>query len=359
MRKLNPFRPGSARLKRNAAASAAKTAAAVAALCAFQTACAACTATMGNINFGNIDPLNPGNLTAQAQLTVTCSRDSTGWTAFRYSEYMNVCLAVDGGRASGWNNRTTNPRGLCLNGSCAGSTPLYYNLYTDSNYSTIWGTPNLSATPNVFQTTFTFPARNTASQSNTFTVYAKLNEPFTGLVPGAYSIAYTEGATALASASSTGSMPASCGSMKTIRFPFTVSANIIKNCIVGTPDDIDFGTAAPTDTNLQGQASFNVTCTNSTPYNIGLKPSNNSTTGAGVMSPTSSGNADRVPYQLRSASGANGKIWGNTATASANGNGVGGMGTGSAQSYTVYATVPSADYHYGEYRDTVTVMVNY
>lgn len=357
MRKSNPLSFGFARLKKNTAA--AKLTAATAALCAFQTACAACTATMGNINFGNIDPLIPGTLTAQAQLTVTCTRENTsGWAAWWSAEYTNVCLAADGGRAAGWNNRNLTPRGLCLNGSCTGSTPLYYNLYTDNNHRTIWGTPNLTATPDVFQTTFTL-GRGVNSETRSFTVYAKLAESLANLTPGTYSVEYREGATALGYITSTGSMPTSCGRLQAIRFPFTVSANVIKNCIVGTPDDIDFGTAAPADTNLQGQASFNVTCTNSTPYNIGLKPSNNSTTGAGVMSPTASGNTDRVPYQLRSSSGTNGKIWGNTATASVNGNGVGGIGTGTAQNYTVYATVPSADYHYGEYRDTVTVMVNY
>ncbi|WP_373761663.1 spore coat protein U domain-containing protein [Neisseria dentiae] len=71
------------------------------------------------------------------------------------------------------------------------------------------------------------------------------------------------------------------------------------------------------------------------------------------------GNTDRIPYQLRSGSGANGAVWGNTATATQTGNGVGGTGSGLQQNYNIYATVPSADYHYGDYQDTVTVQVNY
>lgn len=353
MHRLNLFRPQ--------AAAAAKTVAAVMMLFAFQTAYAGCEATMSNINFGNIDPLNPLTLTVQGQLTVTCRRDITSGLDYYLSrEYINVCVAADGGRADGWNQRNFNPnRGLCPNGSCANSaTPLYYNLYTNPGYSTIWGTPNDRATV-MLQTTFTFPAWSNTPLTQTLPVYAKLDGLPANLGPGTYSIDYSGNTTALAYNSSTTSMPPSCGGLRRINFPFTVTANVVKNCTIGTPDNIDFGTVAPTDANLQGQTSFNVACTNGTPYNIGMKPSGNSTTGAGTMRPTASGNTDSVPYQLRSSAGANGRIWGNTATASGAGNGVGGTGTGTAQNYTVYATVPSADYHHGEYRDTVTVTVNY
>ena len=66
-----------------------------------------------------------------------------------------------------------------------------------------------------------------------------------------------------------------------------------------------------------------------------------------------------MPYQLRSAPGQGGAIWGSTATATGEGNGVAGTGNGSPQSVTVYATVPGANYAPGDYADTVTVEVNY
>ena len=71
------------------------------------------------------------------------------------------------------------------------------------------------------------------------------------------------------------------------------------------------------------------------------------------------GNTDSVPYQLRSAPGMTGTIWGNTATSSSVGNGVSGGGNGTAQSITVYATTPSANFTPDSYADTVTVTVNY
>ena len=70
-------------------------------------------------------------------------------------------------------------------------------------------------------------------------------------------------------------------------------------------------------------------------------------------------NADQVPYQLRSAAGAAGAVWGNTATATSVGNGVSGTGTGAAQTHTVYVTAPSANFTPDTYNDVVTVNVNF
>ena len=69
-------------------------------------------------------------------------------------------------------------------------------------------------------------------------------------------------------------------------------------------------------------------------------------------------NTDKVPYQLNQTS-ATGPVWGNTATATTVGNGVASQGTGLLQSFTVYATAPSANFTPDDYADTVTVNVNY
>ena len=139
---------------------------------------------------------------------------------------------------------------------------------------------------------------------------------------------------------------------------FQVLITVAKACsvVAGAGSKIDFGTVDSSDTNLSGSSNISVTCSKTTPYNIGLLPSNNSTTGAGVMSPASG--SDTVSYQLRSVS-ATGSVWGSTATSTAVGNGVAGTGTGAAQTIPVYATVASANVTPGTYSDTVTVQVNY
>lgn len=100
-----------------------------------------------------------------------------------------------------------------------------------------------------------------------------------------------------------------------------------------------------------------------TPYFIGLAPSaanGGTTTGSGAMSSVANAatNTDKVPYQLNRTS-ATGPVWGNTATDTAPGNGVAATGTGLVQTFTVYATAPSANFTPDDYADTVTVNVNY
>lgn len=142
---------------------------------------------------------------------------------------------------------------------------------------------------------------------------------------------------------------------------FKVKITILKTCTVnaGAASDIDLGSVISSATNTSASNTIKVTCSKTTPYNIGLRPSNNDTAGAGVMAPTvAAASTDTVPYQLRSVS-ATGAIWGNTATASNVGNGVAGIGTGQPVSHTVFAVAPSANFTPTSYNDTVQVTINY
>ena len=142
---------------------------------------------------------------------------------------------------------------------------------------------------------------------------------------------------------------------------FQVLITVAKACSVtaGTASDIKFGTVDSSATGLVASSNISVTCSKTTPYNVGLMPSNTSATGAGAMKPTvPTANNDTVAYQLRSGS-ATGPIWGNTATATSVGNGVAGTGNGAAQTIPVFATVANANVTPDSYADTVTVTVNY
>jgi spore coat protein U-like protein len=147
---------------------------------------------------------------------------------------------------------------------------------------------------------------------------------------------------------------------------FQVLIDIQKSCTVtaGAGSNVDVGSVASTATNSAASNTVSVTCTKATPYFIGLAPSvpnGGTNSGSGSMASTGGvvGNTDKVPYQLRSTAGASGTVWGNTATSSVVGNGVAGTGSGSAQTHTVYATVPSANFTADSYADTVTITVNY
>jgi spore coat protein U-like protein len=144
---------------------------------------------------------------------------------------------------------------------------------------------------------------------------------------------------------------------------FQVLITITKACSVtaGTASNINLGSVAATAVNTTNSNTISVNCSKTTPYYVGLAPSNANTAGAGLMvsSTAPATNTDKVPYQLTSTAGAGGTIWGNTATSTAVGNGVAGTGTGAAQSLTVYATAASANFTPDSYADTVTVNVNY
>lgn len=303
------------------------------------------------VNFGNVDLLNPQPITTQMQVTVTCSKIVPTWNPQKF----NVCLTADGGRGI---SQFLSPRRMCQNGSC-GSGILTYNLYGDPNHTDILTSTSQhvgKSINKVIQVDSIF-----SPQSITFPIYAKLTPNQTNVVPGNYTASFAGGSTAMAFYSTDEDTPKACASnlFGNLRFEFDVSATVIKKCNITAPQNIDFGTVGSLTTNLQGQTSLGVTCTRDTPYKIGLMPSNRNVNGAGEMAAKKAGNTDRVPYQLRSQAGMNGKIWGNTATSQAVGNGVGGTGTGMQQKHNIYATVDSADYRTGNYQDKVIINVHY
>lgn len=169
-------------------------------------------------------------------------------------------------------------------------------------------------------------------------------------------------AAALTAVVSFGASAAPAASGATATGTFHVNLTVNSTCVVNTTaaSDVNFTAVNAGTAPTSGQGSFSVNCSNTTPFNIGLAPSNNSTSGTGVM--TGPGGAT-IAYQLYS-DAATKTAWGNTATASSVGNGVSGTGTGMASANaiaeTVYAAVTgSTDVAPGAYTDTVTINVNY
>ncbi len=137
----------------------------------------------------------------------------------------------------------------------------------------------------------------------------------------------------------------------------------------GAPTDIDLGSVAASSTAVSqtGSNTFKVNCSRLTPFHIGLAPSvanGGDSNGNGKMASVanSATNTDKVPYTLYQDSGY-ATAWGNTATPTADGNGKGGTGAGMAVAnaimFTAYAKATNSDYAPDDYKDTVTVNVNY
>lgn len=134
---------------------------------------------------------------------------------------------------------------------------------------------------------------------------------------------------------------------------FDVTMTVVANCIVAaTP--LDFGQAQGVlATKVSVNSSINVTCSNTTPYNVGL----NAGSGAGSSGTNrflsgTGGNAATVRFNLFQAAGAT--PWGDTQGT----NTLGGTGTGSAQALTVYGEVPAqATPAPDTYKSTITATV--
>lgn len=153
-------------------------------------------------------------------------------------------------------------------------------------------------------------------------------------------------------------VPASAQQVATSTFDITMTVEAACTVTAGPGSNIALGSVPASATDTTGNSDVTVNCSNTTPYFIGLEPSNANTSGAGILSGTG-GNTDTIAYQLSSTPGPAGTVWGNTATSVSVGNGVAGTGNGADQSITVYATVPSANVTPDAYSDTVTVNVNY
>jgi spore coat protein U-like protein len=128
---------------------------------------------------------------------------------------------------------------------------------------------------------------------------------------------------------------------------------ITSNCAVSASNAaLDFGSKASTTAGASASnGGFSVTCTNQTPYNVGLAGSSGASDGTGTMTFGS----NTIGYQLYQDAGQK-TPWGNTVgtnTQTATGN-------GSSQPYTVYGkTTTSLNVPAGAYKDTVAINVTY
>lgn len=134
---------------------------------------------------------------------------------------------------------------------------------------------------------------------------------------------------------------------------FTATITIQASCQVISTNTLNFGTQGILIANTDVTSTFNVQCTNSTPYNIGL----NAGTGTGATTATRlmTNGANTVAYQMYSNAGRT-TNWGNTVGTDT----VAGTGNGTQQALTVYGRVaPQTTPAPAAYNDTVTVTVTY
>jgi len=309
-----------------------------------------CTAQMTDVAFGTVELVDGSAASpTTATLTYSCTND-VGSTA-----RARVCFNIgDGNEGLGnFNPRVMkNPAGNILK----------FQLY-QSTSGAIWGSNGNAAVPNPFTVDMVIPAApflGVGRVSGSTTMRGELLALQSTVPPGSYQDVLSGGHTSITLSWSTGAAPTNCNAtLLSNRFAFDVTANVSKSCLV-TADPLNFGTVQglPGAANVDQSSTIRVTCTSPTPYTVALSPSNGSTAGAGVMTPTGGvpGNTDSVAYRLyRNA--ALSSPWGSVT----NSNTVAGTGNGLAQALTVYGRVLGTGLNVrpDSYRDVVTVTVSY
>lgn len=134
---------------------------------------------------------------------------------------------------------------------------------------------------------------------------------------------------------------------------FDVTLKILANCVIAA-NPLDFGqTQGVLSSAVAVNTTISVTCSNTTPYNVGLSAGTGtgSTTSSRFLSGTG-GNTGTVAFNLFQAAGATN--WGNTQGTDTKS----GTGTGTAQTLTVYGQIPvQATPAPDTYKSTITATV--
>ena len=133
---------------------------------------------------------------------------------------------------------------------------------------------------------------------------------------------------------------------------FNVQVAIAATCVVTSATTLDFGTQGVLSANIDQTSTITITCTNTTPYNIGLDKGLN---GSSVTTRQMKAGSELVNYSLFSDAGRT-VNWGNTVGTDT----VAATGNGSAQPFTVYGRIPPQTTPApATYTDTITVTVTY
>jgi spore coat protein U-like protein len=134
---------------------------------------------------------------------------------------------------------------------------------------------------------------------------------------------------------------------------FTVQMTILANCAIDSAATLNFGSQGVLSANIDQTSTIQVTCTNTTPYNIGLSAGTGAGATVATRKMTSGGNT--INYSLyRDA--ARTQVWGTTIGTDT----VAATGSGAGQTHTVYGRVPPQGTPApATYTDTITVTVTY
>jgi spore coat protein U-like protein len=303
---------------------------------------------MTSVSFGTINVTLNTAFTTTGTFSATCSGRSndSGLTE-------RICISF--GAGTGGISGSGAPRHMT-----GGANTLAYNLYQNATNTTVWGSW-LSSADGGNGAELDITLNGSGNGSGSLTVYATVNAGQQTVPPGSYSSSFSSAQVTVVyglsvdGTCSSGTLPNSTSTPT-----FTVSATVSAACQV-SPSTLSFPATAGTSllsTAVTANTTVAVTCTNTSPYAIGMGQGNNYASGNRMANGTSF-----LPYVLY----VNSSLTNPWTTAASNssctttGDCYLGTGTGLAQSIPIYGRVPTiaAAPVPGTYSDTVVMTVTY
>ena len=303
-----------------------------AALCAPTVAHAACSASVANISFGNVDVLPGTAVNVTGSMTLSCSSMNPGSWRF--------CISIGSGLVYSGSQREL--------GSFGGDR-LNFDLYKDLGYTQLWGSWQTGFDTAGLQVNFSANGSGTINAS--VPIYARFFANQQIANPGSYltwipsnsSGAYVRYSQTSASCDTGGNNTSTS---------FFVTATVVSTCYV-TATNIGFGSVGVVSSNVDSTSTVTARCNTAVPYTVSLSGGN-----AAATDPTQrkmAKAAETVTYGLYRDT-ARLQPWGSTIGT----NTVAGTGTGAAQNITIYGRVPAQTTGSpGNYSDTIVATVTY
>lgn len=289
-----------------------------------------CSASMSDVNFGNVDPQSSRTDTT-GTLAYSCTNNDHG------PRTIALCFSLLG--------QETDPRSMADGAGDA----LQFQLYTDPARTQPWG--NMGFGTQVQGFLLKVASGQTSSASAT--IQARVLGGQTSAVPGAYTDFFLPGYFRFTTHAG-GGTPASCldsGDFGLFN-GFRTTAQVTAQCTVSAAT-LDFGTVGLLAGAVPGTSTISVQCASGTPYDVGLDAGLNG--GGNINARRMVLGANSIAYQLYRDPGRT-LVWGNTVDTDT----VAGTGNGNAQSLAVYGSVPTQPTPpAGTYNDTITVTVTY
>lgn len=286
-------------------------------------------------SYGVVDILGGAQVDTSASFSISC----TGTTG----QVVRTCVELSPGQTNGLGQRRLS----------VGSYRLVHELYADPARTIIWGSWGLSTTSYAlypYGQTVDIAIGGGGTGSALLTVYGRVAANQFSAGPGSYIWTMTT-APAIEYAYNTGT---SCptGSLQATSGGSTWTATVLSNCNVSATD-ISFGANGLLLSTITAMGQVNVTCTNGTPYNVGLNAGTG--TGATVAARKMTLNGSAITYSIYQ-DAAYSTIWGNTINTDT----ASGTGIGSSQFITMYGRVPAQTTPApGMYSDTIIVTLTY